>query len=329
MNREEAIAIIEHTNYTNFNEMAMRVFSYQSENCDVYQLYQQLLGFASHTHTLPDWIPFLPISLFKNQKILARDKKEALSFYSSSTGGKGPSRHYVAEPELYTHSYNKAFSQLYGDAAEWCILCLLPGYLEREGSSLIAMADDLVKQSADPDSGFFLYEHEALYHLLLKKMDEGKKTMLLGVSYALLDFAEKYSLPESDLVVMETGGMKGRKKEMIRSELHGILTEAFGVKQIHSEYGMTELLSQAYSKGNGVFYCPPWMKVFVRDQMDPLSTNLTGKRGRLCVIDLANVYSCSFIETEDLGIVYEDGSFEVLGRLDHSDMRGCNVMVAR
>ncbi|MBI1221055.1 MAG: acyl transferase [Bacteroidetes bacterium] len=329
MNREEAIVLINHTNNTNFNEMAMRVFCYQTENCLVFQLFQKLIGFQTADHQLPNWVPFLPVSLFKNQEILTKEKEAKEIFYSSGTIGKGPSRHLVAEPELYTISYNKAFRHFYGNPKDWCILCLLPGYLEREGSSLIAMAKDLTEQSKDPDSGFFLYEHEALYHLLLKKVDEGKKTLLLGVSYALLDFSEKYHLPESGLVVMETGGMKGRKKEMIRSELHQVLQSALGVKQIHSEYGMTELLSQAYSQGDGRFHCPPWMRVIVRDQSDPLSENLIGKRGRICVIDLANVYSCSFIETEDLGIVYEDGSFEILGRLDHSDIRGCNVMVSR
>jgi len=276
----------------------------------------------------PEWIPFLPISLFKTHSILAEGQTEDLSYFSSSTTGKGASQHRVADNSLYELSYRKAFDLFYGDPNDWCILCLLPGYMEREGSSLIAMAQDLVNHSSDPDSGFFLDQHEALYRILLKKIEAGKKTLLLGVSFALLDFSENYQLPESGLVVMETGGMKGRKKEMVRSELHEILCQSFGVKKIHSEYGMTELLSQAYSKGDGRFECPPWMRVFVRDQGDPFSENLIGKRGRLCVVDLANVYSCSFIETEDLGIVYEDGSFEVLGRLDFSDMRGCNVMVS-
>jgi len=329
MNREAAIAIIENTNYTNFNEMAMEVFSYQSEKVLPFQLFQRLIGFSAFGKVLPEWIPFLPISLFKTHPIIVEGETEELSYYSSSTTGKGASRHRVVDNRLYQLSYRKAFDQFYGNPRDWCILCLLPGYMEREGSSLIAMAQDLVDESADPDSGFFLNQHKTLHLMLSQKIAEGKKTLLLGVSFALLDFAKNHQLPESDLVVMETGGMKGRKKEMIRSELHEILCQSFGVKKIHSEYGMTELLSQAYSKGDGRFECPPWMRVFVRDQGDPLSNNLIGKRGRLCVIDLANVFSCSFIETEDLGIVYEDGSFEVLGRLDFSDMRGCNVMVSR
>lgn len=329
MNRERAIAIIENTNYTNFNEMAMEVFSYQTEKLLPFQLFQKLIGFAAHGSILPEWIPFLPISLFKSHEIIAQGLVPEISYFSSSTGGKGPSEHRVADNSLYQLSYRKCFELFYGNPEEWCILCLLPGYMEREGSSLIAMAQDLVTQSKDPDSGFFLDQHEALYHVLLKKIKAKKKTLLLGVSFGLLDFAEKYTLPSSDLVVMETGGMKGRKKEMVRHELHTLLTKALGVEKIHSEYGMTELLSQAYSKGDGRFVCPPWMRVFVRDQGDPFSKNLVAKRGRLCVIDLANIYSCSFIETEDLGIVYPDGSFEVLGRLDFSDMRGCNVMVSR
>jgi len=307
----------------------MEVFSYQTEKVHPFQLYQKLIGFSAHGQILPKWIPFLPISLFKTHSILAEGQTEELSYFSSSTTGKGASQHRVADNSLYELSYRKAFKLFYGDPNDWCILCLLPGYMEREGSSLIAMAQDLVNHSSDPESGFFLDQHEALYRILLQKIEDGKKTLLLGVSFALLDFAENFHLPESELVVMETGGMKGRKKEMVRSELHEILCKSFGVKKIHSEYGMTELLSQAYSKGHGRFECPPWMRVFVRDQGDPFSENLIGKRGRLCVIDLANVYSCSFIETEDLGIVYEDGSFEVLGRLDFSDMRGCNVMVSR
>lgn len=307
----------------------MEVFAYQSEKVHPFQLYQKLIGFSAHGKILPEWIPFLPISLFKTHPIIVEGEEAELSYYSSSTTGKGASQHRIVDNRLYQLSYRMAFERFYGKPSDWCILCLLPGYMEREGSSLIAMAQDLVQESTDPESGFFLDQHEALYHILRQKIASGKKTLLLGVSFALLDFAEKFQLPESNLVVMETGGMKGRKKEMVRSELHEIFCHSFGVQKIHSEYGMTELLSQAYSKGDGRFECPPWMRVFVRDQGDPYSKNLIKKRGRLCVIDLANIYSCSFIETEDLGIVYEDGSFEVLGRLDFSDMRGCNVMVSR
>ncbi len=307
----------------------MELFRFQSQNCRPFQLFQQLIGYeVPQGDLLPEWIPFLPVSLFKTQEILCAGQEAETLFYSSSTTGKGASRHPVAYTRVYETSYRNAFRHFYGDPSEWCILALLPSYLEREGSSLIHMVQDLIRQSQDPDSGFFLYEHDVLHGLLQQKIAQGKKTLLLGVSFALLDFAEKYSLPVSGLTVMETGGMKGRKKEMIRSDLHAILCECLGVKRIHSEYGMTELLSQAYSDGEGRFRCPPWMKVVVRDQNDPFSKDRVGKRGRLCVIDLANAFSCSFIETEDLGIVYEDGSFEVLGRLDHSDMRGCNVMVA-
>lgn len=326
MRPEEAIGILQNTNFTNFNENAMRIFRYQSEKNPVYRQFLSLTG----QFQVPDLnsIPFLPVSLFKTNQVLVEGRSPALRFFSSSTGGQGPSVHLVAEPELYSHSYLHSFRLFYGDPSEWCIVCLLPSYMEREGSSLLYMAEDLVKRSGDTDSGFFLYDHQVLHALLHKKTDEGRKTMVLGVSFALLDFAEKYSLPPNNLVFMETGGMKGRKKEMIRGELHALLCERLGAKNIHSEYGMTELLSQAWSKGGGRFECPPWMRVFVRDQSDPFSQNETGKRGRICVMDLANTYSCSFIETEDLGIVHEDGSFEVLGRIDNSDIRGCNVMVA-
>jgi hypothetical protein len=207
-------------------------------------------------------------------------------------------------------------------------LALLPSYLEREGSSLIYMVDDLIKQSNNPDSGFFLYNHDELFQQLKKQQDAGRPTLLIGVTFGLLDFIDQYQVNFPELVVMETGGMKGRRKEMIREELHEVLGAGFGVKHIHSEYGMTELLSQAYSKGEGIFNCPPWMKIIIRDTNDPLSTLQTGKTGGISVIDLANINSCAFIATQDLGKIYTDGSFEVLGRFDQSDIRGCNLLIA-
>lgn len=327
MELSQALSLLRHTNYTNFSERAREVFHFQSRANPQFLLFQRLTGFQPEWADQKGWFPFFPISFFKSQRVQSFEGTPEICFYSSSTSGKGPSEHRIKRVELYESSYYRGFQQVYGPPENYCFLCLLPAYAEREGSSLIYMAEDFVKQSHDPDSGFFLYNHEELYQVLLRKIEQQTPTILLGVSFALLDFAEKFSLPENHLIIMETGGMKGRRREMIRSELHEILTRAFGVSQIHSEYGMTELLSQAYSTGNGLFRCPPWMKVVVKEQDDPFSADLINKRGRICIIDLANVYSCSFIETEDLGIVYEDGSFEVLGRLDHSDIRGCNVMV--
>ena len=238
------------------------------------------------------------------------------------------SKHLVTDVSWYEESFRRAFEIFYGDIRDYCILALLPSYLEREGSSLIYMAEDLVKRSNNPDSGFYLYNHDELYQQLKKQQDAKKPTLLIGVTFALLDFVEQYPIDFPELIVMETGGMKGRRKEMIREELHQTLCNGFGVDAIHSEYGMTELLSQAYSKGNGIFQCPPWMKIITRDTNDPISSLGNEKTGGINVIDLANINSCSFIATQDLGKVYADGSFEVLGRFDDSDIRGCNLLIA-
>ncbi|MGZ4038855.1 MAG: acyl transferase, partial [Bacteroidia bacterium] len=238
------------------------------------------------------------------------------------------SKHLVTDVCWYEESFRKAFALFYGDIKSYCILAMLPSYLEREGSSLIYMAEDLVKNSESPESGFYLYNHGDLFQHLKKQQNLKKPTLLIGVTFALLDFVEQYQLDFPELIVMETGGMKGRRKEMIREELHQTLCKGFGVKSIHSEYGMTELLSQAYSKGEGIFNSPPWMKIITRDTNDPMS-NLPGSQtGGINVIDLANINSCSFIATQDLGKVYADGSFEVLGRFDDSDIRGCNLLIA-
>ncbi len=255
------------------------------------------------------------------------DKVET-TFTSSGTTGMINSKHLVTDISWYEESFRRAFEIFYGDIKDYCILALLPSYLEREGSSLIYMAEDLVKRSANPDSGFFLYNHDELFQQIKKQQQIKRPTLLIGVTFALLDFVEQYPINFPELIVMETGGMKGRRKEMIREELHETLCKGFGVDAIHSEYGMTELLSQAYSKGNGIFNCPPWMKVITRDTNDPVSTLDTDKTGGINVIDLANINSCSFIATQDLGRVYKDGSFEVLGRFDNSDIRGCNLLIA-
>ena len=233
----------------------------------------------------------------------------------------------MTELKLYEQSFHKGFTHFYGDVSDYCILALLPSYLERSGSSLIYMVNDLIERSQHPESGFYLDEIEKLTKTLIRLDKEGKKILLIGVSFALLDLVENHSLKLNNTIIMETGGMKGRRKELIREELHDILKRGFGVEKIHSEYGMTELLSQAYSKGNGIFKTPPWMKLLIRDTEDPLSYLNDGKTGGINVIDLANINSCSFIATQDLGKNHENGLFEILGRFDNSDIRGCNLMV--
>ncbi|MGB7393621.1 MAG: acyl transferase, partial [Pricia sp.] len=248
-------------------------------------------------------------------------------FTSSGTTGSLTSRHYVKDIGVYEKSFRKAFFHFYGSISEYCVLALLPSYLEREGSSLIYMVDDLIQKSGHPESGFYLNDLKGLKNQLVQLEASGTKTLLIGVSFALLDLAETYPLKLQNTIIMETGGMKGRRRELIRDELHHILKSAFGVDRIHSEYGMTELLSQAYSKGNGHFETPPWMKILIRDTEDPLTYQPIGKTGGINVIDLANRNSCAFIATQDLGKMHPNGSFEILGRFDHSDVRGCNLMV--
>lgn len=237
------------------------------------------------------------------------------------------SSHPVKFLNIYEESFMKGFSHFYGSPKDYTLLALLPSYLEREGSSLIYMIDELIKKTENPDSGYYLYNHQELFKMLQKLQKEQKKVIMIGVTYALLDFIEAYSINFPELIVMETGGMKGKRKEIIRDELHQILCRGFGVETIHSEYGMTELLSQGYSLGNGIFQCPPWMQVSTREVNDPLSTGKVGSVGGINIIDLANVFSCSFIATQDLGKVYDDGSFEISGRFDNSDIRGCNLLV--
>lgn len=271
-------------------------------------------------------IPFLPVSLFKTHQITTFKGEAEKVFTSSGTTGTETSRHYVPDLRFYEESFTRGFRHFYGEPAQYAFLCLLPSYLEREGSSLIYMAHKLIELSGQTDSGFFLQADGKLIETIVRREKEGLKTILLGVSFALLDFAEQHPMPLQHTIIMETGGMKGRRKELTRAELHSVLKKAFGVTTIHSEYGMTELMSQAYAKGEGRFQCPPWMRVFVRDEDDPLSVHSQGA-GLLCIADLANVFSCSFIEAADMGRVFADGSFEVLGRMDHSDIRGCSLLV--
>ncbi|MEP0213941.1 MAG: acyl transferase [Cellulophaga sp.] len=310
-----------------FNTTALDVFKFQYNNNLVYQ------EFCNHLHkdcsnviNYTD-IPFLPIQFFKSKKVLINNTTPQITFSSSGTTGMVTSKHYVSNVQVYIDSYLKGFKHFYGNIKEYCVLALLPSYLEREGSSLIYMADDLIKKSEHPDSGFYLHNIDALVTKLKSLEEKGTKVLLIGVSFALLDVAEQYKLHLKNTIIMETGGMKGRRKELIREELHQELKNGFGVANIHSEYGMTELLSQGYSKGNGIFNTPPWMKVLTRDPEDPLTLQKTGKTGGINIIDLANVNSCSFIATQDLGKVHPDQSFEIIGRFDNSDIRGCNLLV--
>jgi len=310
-----------------FEKIALKVFRYQYQNNKVYHEFCTYLDVDPHSVKSVEKIPFLPIGFFKTHDVLADIRTPEQTFTSSGTTGMTTSRHLVTDVSLYEESYRLAFSQFYGNIENYTVLALLPSYLERKGSSLIYMVDDLIRMSGDPDSGFYLDDLDKLAEKLASLDRSGKNVLLIGVTYALLDMLEAQTFNLQNTIIMETGGMKGRRKEMIREELHEILSKGFGVSAIHSEYGMTELLSQAYSLGNGIFECPSWMQIMVRDTEDALSYVDYGKTGGINVIDLANVNSCAFIATQDLGKRYADGSFEVLGRFDHSDIRGCNLMV--
>jgi phenylacetate-coenzyme A ligase PaaK-like adenylate-forming protein len=306
---------------------ALRIFKFQYANNSVYRAFCEYLNVDPNTVKSIKQIPFLPIEFFKSKSVVSSPKLEEIIFTSSGTTGNETSKHFVTDLSLYEESYLQAFKQFYGNIEDYCVLALLPSYLERSGSSLIYMVEDLISKSNHPKSGFFLNEYEQLHQLLLELQKTGAKILIIGVSFALLEFTEQYQLSLKNTIVMETGGMKGRRKEIVRQELHQLLTAGFGVNEIHSEYGMTELLSQGYSKGSGIFNCPTWMKILVRDTEDPLSFQKNGKTGGVNVIDLANINSCSFIATQDLGKINDDGTFEIIGRFDNSDIRGCNLMV--
>lgn len=310
------------SNAQDFEKIALKVYEFQKNNNKVYQEFIKKTNRWDQKIERIEDIPFLPISFFKSHQCLIGKESEAV-FTSSGTGGI-QSKHFVKSLDLYEKSFDKAFRQFYGNPEDYIILALLPSYLERSGSSLIYMTEKLIAQTNNNLSGFYLNNREDLTKTLHQSKKQDKKILLIGVSFALLDLAETEKPDLNSVIVMETGGMKGRREEITRSELHGILKSAFNVDKIHSEYGMTELLSQAYSKGDGIFECPPWMKVIYRDTYDPFHVGL--KSGGVNVIDLANLYSCSFIETSDLGRAQENG-FEILGRIDNSDIRGCNLMV--
>lgn len=315
------------TDSLTFNEISLQIFHFQYQNNSVYSEYVDLLKIDTSKISEFNQIPFLPIRFFKTREIKTGDWEEQIIFTSSGTTGNQTSRHFVKEMSLYEKSFLNVFRHFYGEPKDFVILALLPSYLEREGSSLIYMTEKLIQLTQRKESGFFLDEKEKLFQLLKELESKNEKTILLGVSFALLDFCEEYSINLKNTIVMETGGMKGRRKEMTRTELHALYEKSLGVKNIHSEYGMTELLSQAYSKGEGKFICPPWMKIVVTNLNDPKEILSFGKTGRLNIIDLANIDSCAFISTDDMGKINEDGSFEISGRIDQSDMRGCNLLV--
>jgi phenylacetate-coenzyme A ligase PaaK-like adenylate-forming protein len=314
------------TDAADFDNRCLEMFRFQYDNNQIYRQWCDALGRTAGNVDSLEAVPFLPISFFKTNKVVTADFDAAVVFESSGTTATTSSRHYVKDVAMYRQSFLQAFHQFYGDPSDYCILALLPSYLERGGSSLVYMVNELISQSKHPDSGFYLHEYEALAAKLSALERSGQQTILFGVTYALLDFAEAHPMQLQNTTIIETGGMKGRKKEMTRWEVHQILQHQFGLKDIHSEYSMTELLSQAYSAGDGKFHCPSWMKILVRSEDDPLEVKQQG-RGVVNIIDLANVYSCSFIATDDAGILHHDGSFEVLGRVDNSDVRGCSLLV--
>lgn len=315
------------SNVRMFEAEALKIFRHQASNNEVYRRFIDLVHIDPSTIKHIRDIPFLPVEFFKSHEIVSNSDKVEQIFTSSGTTGSIQSQHLVTDLKLYEESFNRGFEYFYGSAKNYTILALLPGYLERQGSSLIYMVDHLIKASASEKSGFYLNELHALSELLIRLDSKGEKVILIGVSYALLDLIKDQKFKLKNTIVMETGGMKGKRKELVKSELHQLLCDGFGLDNIHSEYGMTELLSQAYSLGGGIFETPPWMKILIRDTEDPFHILENNKNGGINIVDLANVNSCSFIATQDLGRKVNEKQFEVLGRFDHSDIRGCNLMV--
>jgi len=313
--------------YASFDSLAMELFRLHAAHNAVYRSYLLALGVEPQGITGISEVPCLPITLFRSQRCLLDGLDPTVSFTSSGTTGSVTSTHHVPWPEHYERSFLSSFKAVYGDPSEWRILALLPSYLERTGSSLVYMAEKLIAATGDALSGFYLHDLDRLAETLQQSETEGRKTLLLGVTFALLDLAERFPMPLRRTTIMETGGMKGRRPEIVREELHAILKLGFQVPSIHSEYGMTELLSQAWSTGDGLYRCPPWLRVRLREVNDPFAPVPIGRTGGIDVIDLANIASCPFISTQDLGRMHVDGSFEVLGRFDNSDARGCNLLV--
>lgn len=308
-----------------FVKICLQIYELQMDNNPIYSAYSQIILKGEIPKKLEE-IPFLPIEFFKTEQIICVTQKIEEIFLSSGTTG-NQSKHLVSDLSIYENSFRNTFQLFYGDITDYCILSLLPNYREREGSSLIYMVDDLIKRSKHPKSGFYLNNYKEVSETILELEKNGQKTLLIGVSYALLDLAKDYPMKLENTIIMETGGTKGKRKELLKEELHKLLKEAFSLDSIHSEYGMTELLSQSYSEGDNIFKTPPWKKVLIRDVNDPLTILGKNRSGGINIIDLANIYSCPFIATQDLGRLHKDGSFSVLGRFDNSDVRGCNLLV--
>jgi hypothetical protein len=319
--------IFDPKNSESFSESALEIFKFQAEKNPVYRLFIASLGRTPGSVKKVSDIPFLPVGFFKTQKVIVEGRPVEMVFESSRTTGDIPSRHFVSDLKIYELSFIESFRYFYGEPFEYFIAALLPSYTERKNSSLVYMTEGLIKKSLNKESGFYEKDLKGMIKNIQKAKSSGQKTFLIGVSFALLDLAIDFSPDLSGTIVMETGGMKGRRKEITREELHGVLIKKFNTPLIHSEYGMTELMSQSYSKGNGIFFCPPWMKVLIRDPQDPLSIIAgSGITGGINIIDLANIYSCSFIATGDYGKLNENGGFGISGRFDNSDIRGCNLM---
>ncbi len=312
-------------NNIDFEKTALELFHKQAESVKVYKTFIENLNIDSRSVDSIEKIPFLPVEFFKNFNVYCGGNQPEIIFTSSSTTNTGQSRHLVSSIELYKKAFTNSFSHFFGDPQKYCFLFLLPSYLEREGSSLVFMAQELINVSSYKQSGFYLYDFQDLYNQLLENEKQKIPTILFGVTFALLDFAEEYQLPLKSTVIIETGGMKGRKREIVREEVHQILSNAFGLKHIYSEYGMAELLSQAYSKGDGLFSTPPWMRVLLYNTHNPLALSQTATGG-INIIDLANQHSCAFIQTADIGRFSSNNQFEVLGRLDYSEIRGCSLL---
>ena len=308
-----------------FVKICLQIYELQMDNNPIYSAYSQIILKGEIPKKLEE-IPFLPIEFFKTEQIICVTQKIEEIFLSSGTTG-NQSKHLVSDLSIYENSFRNTFQLFYGDITDYCILSLLPNYREREGSSLIYMVDDLIKRSKHAKSGFYLNNYKEVSETILELEKNEQKTLLIGVSYALLDLAKNYPIKLKNTIIMETGGTKGKRKELLKEELHKLLKEAFSLDSIHSEYGMTELLSQSYSEGDNIFKTPPWKKVLIRDVNDPLTILGKNRSGGINIIDLANIYSCPFIATQDLGRLHEDESFSVLGRFDNSDVRGCNLLV--
>ena len=315
------------TDKASFQEIAMRVFRDQSKHVKVYREYLEAIQVDPLTVGKWEDIPYLPIEFFRTREVMKEGLNAEVVFQSSGSTSAKSSKHFVADSSLYIESFTRGFEMHYGNIGEYALLALLPSYLQKGDSSLVFMTDHLIKESKNSFSGFYLDNYSSLSIALNTLKEHRLKTILLGVSYALLDLAEQFPMQFSELIIMETGGMKGRRKELVKEELHSILKTRFGIEKIHSEYGMTELLSQAYSTGDGIFHCPPWMKVRIREMNDPFHFVDNQKTGGVCITDLANLNSCAFIATQDLGRLYPNGCFEILGRFDDAEARGCNLLV--